>query len=120
MNLKKLMTCLFVMSMIATTGFGQELSIQLHGQTQLIFASVEQGREIVGAKDDFVQRTSNLERQIRLDTHQPVAVDRYLEFLKDQVRAWKETEIESLSEAVAELEKQICRSMICRFQKQST
>jgi hypothetical protein len=84
-------------------------TVPLSDTTSLVFASVSEGQAIVGTIDDFVARTENLERQIRLGSAEPVSTEQYLDFMKSQVIPWKPNEVEQLSAVVSELRSQLDR-----------
>lgn len=79
---------------------GQSPSEKLSERTTLEFAPVEVGRKMLSTRDDFVQRMQPLERQVRLQSEQPVSEQKYLDFLADGVISWKDSEVESVSAAI--------------------
>ncbi len=65
---------------------------RLGNDSVIAFASVEEGVQILAAKDDFVQRMSPFDRAARLKTDRDVSEKEYLEFVGKNVLAWDEAE----------------------------
>ncbi len=74
--------------------------IQLGESTTINFATIEQGKRILGSRDDFVQRMSPFDRSARMKTENSVAEAEYLEFVKDNVLAWSEEEKKTVASAL--------------------
>jgi hypothetical protein len=64
------------------------------------FATAEQGRAIVGTRDDFVRALSPFDRAARLKTDKPVTEAAYLEFVSRNVGTWKPEEQASLEAVI--------------------
>lgn len=56
------------------------------------FASVKQGREILGGVDDYVSRMGPFDRMLRLKTVRTVSEREFLDFSMDNVLTWTEEE----------------------------
>ena len=54
----------------------------------LSFATIEQGRELLTTRDDFVMRLSLFDRAARLKTDKDVSEEEYLRFVAASVREW--------------------------------
>lgn len=65
------------------------------------FASGFEAAQILGQKDDFIERLSPFDRAARLKTDQPVSEERYLAFIKTAVRAWPDAEEVKIEQAIA-------------------
>jgi hypothetical protein len=57
-----------------------------------VFATVEQGRDTLTKRDDFVQRMSPFDRAARMKTDKTVSEETYLKFVSSQVLEWTEDE----------------------------
>lgn len=75
-----------------------------------VFASPEQGRAILTARDDYVDRLSPFDRQSRLQRNEAVDEATYLEFISGEVRPWESdaqqrvaAALRSLSDALSSL-----------------
>ena len=80
-------------------------SVRLDEKTTLTFASVEQGREVIGTRDGFIERLGELEIQLRMDSAIPVSKKDFLASLQAQVRQWGDDEgalVESAAKVVRE------------------
>lgn len=54
------------------------------------FATVDEGRAVLGARDDFVSRLSPFDRAARLKSAEAVSEARFLEFVGASVLAWED------------------------------
>jgi hypothetical protein len=64
------------------------------------FATGTEAAQVLGEKDDFVQRLSPFDRAARLKTDQPIAEDRFLTFVKSTVSPWTDTEETKIERAI--------------------
>lgn len=76
--------------------------VPIAAETNIRFASVEQGQAVLGQRDRFVDAQSPWDRQARLKTDRAVSVDEYLKFAAGEVIAWSDADRQKL---VAALEK---------------
>ncbi len=67
------------------------------------FASVDQGAEILGRKDDFIQRLSPFDRAARMKTDRSISQDEFLKFVKGNVLTWNESEKAKIDAAIASI-----------------
>jgi hypothetical protein len=65
------------------------------------FASVAEGAEILGRKDDFIQRLSAFDRSARMKTAKDVSVDEFLGFVRANVVEWTDAEKKAIETALA-------------------
>ena len=77
----------------------EQPAIPLTPEADLIFATTQQGRELLGRKDVYIESQSELERQIRLQTAEAVSDEAFLEHVQQQVLAWDEEERQRLTVA---------------------
>jgi hypothetical protein len=66
--------------------------IKLGNDATLDFATAEQGKKILTARDDFVRRMSPFDRAARLKTDREVSEKEYLAFVGKNVLAWTAAE----------------------------
>jgi len=64
--------------------------------TTVSFASVDEAREILTTRDDFVQRMSAFDRAGRMKTDAEVCEADYLQFVDENVLAWDDSEKQKL------------------------
>ena len=67
------------------------------------FASELEAAQVLGQKDDFIERLSPFDRAARLKTDQPVSEAKFLGFIKTTVQPWGNTEEERIQQALAEI-----------------
>lgn len=78
-------------------------AIPLSGASTLAFASVDEGRALLEARDDFVRRMSPFDRASRMKTDREVSEDEYLRFVGAEVLDWDDAEREEVSSVIAGL-----------------
>jgi hypothetical protein len=67
------------------------------------FASPAEAAEILGQKDEFVQRLSPFDRAARLKTDKPVSEQQFLTFVKSNAAKWTDAEEATLGAAISAL-----------------
>jgi hypothetical protein len=72
--------------------------------TQVEFAGVKEGAEILSRRDDFVQRLSPFDRAARMKTDKPVSEEEYLKFVGRNVLEWRDAERDKVATAVRGLQ----------------
>ena len=72
----------------------------LLGDTTLVFATVAEGRKVLGRRDDFVKQLSPFDRAVRLKTDREVSESELLLFVRQQVLAWTKPEKERIGAAL--------------------
>jgi len=80
-----------------------QAQIRIASQTLVEFASVKQGREILGRVDDYVSRMGPFDRMLRLKTARAVSEREFLDFAMDNVLPWTEEEKARVGAIVASL-----------------
>ena len=78
--------------------------------TTFEFATVEQGRAIIAARDEYIQRLSPLERALKAKSEAPVSEENFLKLLAAAVQPWPDADraavqaaLESIRPKLAEL-----------------
>ncbi len=66
--------------------------INLHKESEIVFASVKEGRKILGNSDEFVRQMSPFDRAARMKTNRTVSEKRYLAFVQNNVLKWNHEE----------------------------
>lgn len=66
---------------------------------RILFASLEEGRKILGARDGFIQRLSPFDRAARLKTDREVDESEFLKFVASNVVAWDSEYREKVEQA---------------------
>ena len=69
--------------------------------TSFEFASVDEGRAVVTARDDYVQRLGALERALRAKSENPVSETEFLQLLANAVRPWSDADRAAVQDALA-------------------
>lgn len=72
-------------------------------RTAFSFASVEQGRAIVSARDEYVQRLSPLERALKARSESPVSEAEFLSLLSATVKPWSAADQSAVQSALASI-----------------
>ena len=90
-------------SLLAPASFAQDKVVRLSNRTEVAFSSVEKGKQLIGKIDDYVSRTSELERQMRLQTNDPVSTEAFVESMQKGVREWNAEEVDTLTAIINEL-----------------
>ncbi len=68
--------------------------IKLTDETTVVFATVDEGKKVLTARDDFVQHLSPFDRAARVKTDRAVSEEVFLEFVGENVLAWTDAEKE--------------------------
>ncbi len=71
--------------------------------TAVVFATVEEGREILVRPDDFVALMSPFDRAARMKMDKDVSEKEYLEFVGENVLAWEDAEKQKVVSAIQSL-----------------
>jgi hypothetical protein len=70
------------------------------GSTKVHFASQNEGRQMLVAKDDFIQRLSPFDRSARMKTDKAVSEAELLEFIGKNVVDWTKDEMQTIQAAI--------------------
>jgi len=73
--------------------------ITIGQDTTIAFASVDQGKQVLTAQDDFVRQMSPFDRAARMKTSRDVSEEDYLEFVGKNVLAWTDAEKQKITSA---------------------
>jgi hypothetical protein len=97
---------LLLAQFVGTAGVSRA-EIPLNDRSNLVFASVEAGREVLTDRDDFVERMSPFDRASRMKVAGEVSEQRYLEFVGQHVLEWSEAERERIRETLRDVRKDL-------------
>jgi hypothetical protein len=94
-----------VLALILVLSFTARASagVNLREGCAVRFASVGEGAEILGRKDDFIQRLSVFDRAARMKTDRSISEEEFLKFVKGSVLAWNDSEKAKIEEAIASI-----------------
>lgn len=87
--MKGLHEMLGLMLLLAGLSHGE---VKLGEQTTVAFADVEKGKQIVSARDDFIERLSPFDRAARMKTDKEVSEEEFLKFVAENVLPWQQDE----------------------------
>ena len=73
--------------------------IKLGSDITVAFATMDEGKQILTAQDDFVRRMSPFDRAARMKTESDVSEKEYLEFVGKNVLAWNDAEKQKITSA---------------------
>jgi hypothetical protein len=74
-------------------------SMQLGQNTTVVFAGLNEGKQILTAQDDFVRRMSPFDRAARMKTDRDISEEAYLAFVGKAVLEWNDAEKKKVSAA---------------------
>jgi hypothetical protein len=94
--LSLVVTCTFIETCLG--------DIRLGDSTAVLFATVEQGKQILSAQDDFVKCLSPFDRSARLKTDKDVSETEFLEFVGRNVLPWTDGEKQKVESAFSDLQ----------------
>jgi hypothetical protein len=72
----------------------------LVGRTTIVFATIDEGKRVLGTRDDFVQRMSPFDRAARMKTARRVPEEEFLKHVSQNVLAWSDAEKQAVESAV--------------------
>jgi len=84
-------------------------------EPNLIFAGVQEGRQILTTQDDFVARLSPFDRAARLKTDRQVSENEYLQFVSQQVLEWEPAGKQKLQRLFPEIRNTLGKYPVMRF-----
>lgn len=94
----KFLISLFVL--VLSLARSSSAQIEFGEGTSISFATAEEGREVLTARDDFVERMSPFDRSVRLRSEEKVTEAEYLEFVSQHVLDWDEMDKKTLTDAI--------------------
>jgi hypothetical protein len=68
------------------------------------FASASEGRKILAAKDDFIQRLSPFDRSARMKVDRAVSEDEFVAFVEKNAVEWTEDDMQTVERAIKKLQ----------------
>lgn len=89
----------------AVVATAQDDQVTLNSGTVIRFANVAEGKQVLGAEDEFIKRLSQFDLQARLHSTEAVKRADYLKVATNSVVTWNEEQRESLSPAINRLAK---------------
>lgn len=90
-------TCSFI-----ATGASEE-------KPPFVFATIEEGRNILTTKDEFIEQLSPFDRSCRMRTDGVVTEKEFLEFVSNNVRSWEKEEEDRVRPIIAVMEPRLER-----------
>lgn len=81
--------------------------IRLGSNITVAFATIDEGKQILTAQDDFVRRMSPFDRAARMKTDRDVSEKEYLEFVGKNVLAWSNAEKQKITSAFQDIQETI-------------
>jgi len=72
-----------------------------------VFATLEQGREILTARDDYIRQMSPFDRSCRMRTDAPVTEQEFLQFVSNNVLSWEKDDEDLLRPVLAAVESKL-------------
>lgn len=73
--------------------------LRIGSDTVVAFATIDEGKQILTAQDDFVRRMSPFDRAARMKTDNKISEEKYLEFVGENVLEWDDVEKEKITTA---------------------
>ena len=92
--------CLSVGESVLAEPVDDDKDVPLHRNTQVRFASVEEGRMRLGEQDRFVNALSRFDRQCRLGFGNDVSTEQFTDFVSNNVIAWEASERARIHESL--------------------
>ena len=77
--------------------------------TSFEFVTAEQGRAIISARDEYIQRLSPLERALKAKSEVPVSEADFLQLLASTVQPWSDADRASVQAALDSIRSQLAR-----------
>lgn len=71
------------------------LEIPIHKQTVIRFASLEEGREILGTADGWIKALSPFDRKVRMEQNEEAPQEEFLSFAASHVIEWSQGDIDA-------------------------
>lgn len=92
---------------LMTFAYSVHADIKLDDRTVVVFATVEQGKNILSQRDDFVECMSPFDRAARMKTDKAVSVEEYLTFVALNVLPWDKGESARVEAELREIAQQL-------------
>ena len=93
----RFLALLFALSLASRS----DADVNLRPGSVVRFASASEAAEILGHKDEFIERLSSFDRAARMKTDRSVSEEEFLKFVKGNALTWNETEKAKIEQAVA-------------------
>src|SRR5262245_19818355 len=98
-------TCSSLLALVLalSSTFRANADVDLRKGCAVRFASVSEGAEILGHKDEFIQRLSPFDRMARMKTDRSISEGEFLKFVQGNVLPWNESEKAKIEAAIASI-----------------
>src|SRR5262245_56503374 len=97
--------CIFLTSVFLWLTPSLRAQLPLNNQTTVLFATIDQAREVLAKRDDFIDRLSPFDRAARLKTDKMVSEKEFLEFVARNILEWNNSETQKISSALQGIQK---------------
>lgn len=97
----------FIASALLAAAGAPQAQTRIAPHSVIEFASVEQGRMILGAVDDYVSRMSSFDRMLRLKSTRVISEREFLDFSMDSVLPWTLDERSRIDTVIAPLAEEL-------------
>jgi hypothetical protein len=84
-------------------------SLKLNDHSTVVFASVEQGQQLLSRQDDFTQRLSPFDRAARMKTNKHTSTAQYLQFTRQHVQPWQQADQQKVTLAFNTIKQTLSR-----------
>jgi len=91
--------------------------IRLGRDTTVVFATIDEGKQILVTQDEFVRRMSPFDRAARMKTDKDISEKEYLEFVGKNVLGWSDAEKQKIASAFYDIQQSI-ESLSLSFPKE--
>lgn len=95
--------CVLIAVLLLVSSRPVAADVDLRAGCSAHFASTTEAAEILGQKDDFIERLSPFDRASRMKTDKPVSEEKFLAFLKTNALAWTAAEQKKIGDAITAL-----------------
>jgi hypothetical protein len=92
--------CLFIFVICVLTSELSYAQISIGSGTTVLFATVDEAKEVLTRRDDFVGCMSPFDRAARMKTDADISENQYLEFVGNNVLAWGDAEKQKVISAL--------------------
>jgi len=96
-------TCVLALTLTLSVILPANADSDLRKGCGVRFASVSEGAEILGSKDEFIQRLSAFDRAARMKTDRSVDENEFVKFVQQNVLPWNESERAKIEAAIASI-----------------
>jgi hypothetical protein len=98
-----------ILAVLFVAGAAQGADTALTSATTVHLATVDEGKKLLGARDDYVNTLGDFERAVRFRTARRPTAEEYTALAAAQVRPWTQAETAKMETLLASLRKNIAR-----------